>query len=480
MSLSVSSFPGALTTNPTWGGRPSTTTKRWRIGGRLNTGGASFMKGIRHIGKIQFKSSVTRFTHKSSSQNSPSPTTLTVKTSTIVIDILAVPHNEGHQSPTDTSHSAPVLDPTRVSRPKWRAVPLLARIPRPRAISTGARGAASRAVRRPRTSVNSEAAKSVRGGTTLPSPFGRRMIRETGPVPDLPALTLTLAAGDEADSSLSGVTFEEMDELSSEAPHFNPPPHETRSAIRRSTSTPSFLNAGSRNRVQSPLPPSPLPLLSVHIAQLRTGSRPTKPLPPLLGTGRRPKTAPTTGSSSRALPLGPRTPKGPRSRRDGQGSSSSNSGSPSHLHRSRSHPQLRTVAILASAERIAETSPADGSRSRAGSRPLPALALAETIYRDLPPLPGPAGPEASAAASATAETTEVLQEAPQVHGSPREVDKARDSEHSPRIEHEPGYVAWPMAPIVVMDPSMAWKMREKGAAVARQPASRRRLPYVPR
>jgi hypothetical protein len=463
MSLSVSSFPGAhsnLTTNPTWGKAPSPTSKRWFFGGRLNTGSASFMKGIRHIGKIQLKSSVARFAQKQSSQTSrpPPPPRLTVSASTIVIDVLAVPHDDGCQPSADMSHDAPVPDPT--SRPRWRGAPLLARIARPRAISSGAGGAASRAAQQARTRVDSEGAKATSGGTTSPGPSWERNIKEMGPVPDLPVVTLTPADGDDRDSP----SPERKNELSggNSAPLWR----ETRTPVlRRSMSSPSFMHAGSRER--SPPPPSPLPLRSAQIARLRSGSRPTTPF---LVTGRRPKTAPTTPTikplSPPALLLASRTPTGPHSTRDGQGSI----GSPSYLPRSRSQPQLRTVAILASAKRSAGSPPADSTRSCAGS-PSPTLALAEGTPDYLQQPPGSASPAASTCVSA--EMPEARQEAPPVPALPQGGEGAC-REHIPRTAPDPGYVAWPMSLGIVMDPRAVREMYDTGAAMARHQATRRR------
>ena len=414
MSLPVSSFPGAhskLTTNSTWGKAPSPTSKRWFLGGRLNTGGASFMKGIRHIGKIQFKSSVARFAQKQSSQTSrpPPPPKLTVSASTIVIDVLAVPHDNGRQTTVDTSHDAPVPYPT--SRPRWRGAPLLARIARPRPISSGAGGAASSAAQQAYTRVDSEGAKAARGSTTSPGPSWELKIKEMGPVPDLPVVTLTTADGDDPGDSPSP---EKKNGLSGgvSATLWR----ETRTpTLRRSRSSPSFVHAGCRSRERSPPPPSPLPLRSAQIARLRSGSRPTTPLSV---TGRRPKTAPTTPTikpiSPPALPQVPRTPipTNPHSMRDAQGGI----GSPSYLSRSRSQPQLRTVAILANAKRSAEISSADSNRSCAGS-PWPSLALAEGTPDHLQQSRGSASPAASACVRP--EMPEARQEVPPVPAFPQ-------------------------------------------------------------
>lgn len=490
MSLSVSSFPEAhsrLTTNPTWGEGPSPTTKRRFFGGRFNTGGASFMKGIRFIGKVQLKSSVIRRAPKSSSQNLPptSPPRLSVRASTIVVDIIAVPHDDGRQSSTDISHDASIPNPIPWLR--WRAIPRLVSNPRQRAISSGARGAASGTVQQPRTRVNSEAARAARGGgSTSPSLPWQLKTEEMGPVPDLPVVILTPADASDPDGSPSGVTHELP------VGDSNLRRRETRTTVhRRSLSSPPGKHVGSKIREPPlpPPPPSPLPLLSMHIAPLRSGSRPTPtPLTPLLAaTERRPKTAPTTTRATNPvaptvlLPMPPRRLTGPRSMRDGHGSA----GFPPNMSRSRSQPQLRTAAIVRCATRsAAASSAADGqpisSRPRAGSLS-PALAPAERIPGHLQPFPVSAGPAAATGRSAisAAETPEVLQEAPPVRASPRGGEAAR-GERRPRTAPETGHAARPLAPVVAMDPRAAWELREMGAAGARQRATRPRLPYGPR
>lgn len=481
MSLSVSSFPGAPSkpmASPTWGERPSPTTKRWFFGGRLNTGGASFMKGIRHIGKVQLKGSVARFAHKPSpsSQNSrPISPRLSVRASTIVIDIIAVPHDDEPQSSADTSHDDPAPAPDPTSRPRGPAYPLLARIPRARANSSGARGAASEAAQQVRRvnseaaqqvrRVNSEAAKSARGGTTPSSLYGQLKIKEIGPVPDLPVVTLTPTDDGDLDGSPSSVAPDWKDEPSDG--NSDSPRRETRPILlKRSISSPTIKHAGNWNRIQPPPPPSPLPLLSVHIARLRTGSRPDPtPLPPLFAIGPRPKTAPTTRVAKpvplTALPLAPRTPTGHCSTRDDH----SSRGTLSNLSRSRSQPQLR-------AKRSARASASDGTLSRAGS-------TSSALTQEGNPRSAPAVPcarrhnipcrccrrnawAATGGASGTCRG-----------------EWAREQQ-CPRTAPEPGYVAWPMSPIVVMDPKPTWDLREKGAAVARRQATHRRMRYSPR
>lgn len=436
------------------------------------------MKGIRHIGKIQLKSSVARFAHKQSSHNlRPTlPPRLSVRASTILIDVLAAPHDDGCQSSADTSHDAPLPDPT--SRTKRRVDPLLERIPRPKAIPTGARGTASRAAQKARARVNSGAAEAARGGTTSRNPSWELKTEEMGPVPDLPVVTFTPADGGDPSGSSSGVTTPEgKNELS--GGYSDPPRRETRpTALRRSISSPSFKHTSSKSWEQSPPPPTPLPLHSVHIARLRTGSRPAPiPLPPLLATGRSPKIHTTTHAATKlvaptALPSRPRAPAGLYSTRDGQGSSAP----PSNLTRSRSQPQLRTAAIVASAKRSAAIAPADSSRSRAGS-PSSTLTLAEGTPSHLQQSPMPIRPAAST--GSVAEMPEVLLEAPPERTSSLRWEGVRE-EHSPRIVPVAGHVAWPMAPVVVMDSRAVSEMRrEMDAAVARKQATRRRM-YGPR
>ena len=185
---------------------------------------------------------------------------------------------------------------------------------------------ASGTVQKPRARANSEAARATRGGATSPSPSWQLKTKEMGPVPDLPAVTLTPADAGEPHDSPSGVTHEKEKELLGR--DFNLQRRETRTpALRRTLSSPSIRHAGRRIREQPPPPPSPLPLLSVHIAPMRSGSRPTpSPFPPLLATGPRPWTAPTTHATNPAtqtalrVPL--RIPTGPRSTRDGHGKAS--------------------------------------------------------------------------------------------------------------------------------------------------------------
>ncbi|KAH9174784.1 hypothetical protein EDB89DRAFT_2067348 [Lactarius sanguifluus] len=320
MSLPVSSFPEAhsrLTTNPTWGEGPSSTTKRWFFGGRLNTSGVSFMKGIRHIGKVQLKSGVARRTPKPQPQDSspPLPPRFSVRASTIVIDIIAVPHDDGRQSSTDINRAASI--PGRIPWPRWRAVPLLSN-PQPRAISSGAGGAQQITIR-----VDSEAPRAAREG-----PSWRPESEEIGLETDLPIVILTPADG----SDITHVLLRGDSNLRR---------REARTTIhKRSLSSSSGKHMGSRTRdlsASAPPPPSPLPLLSsVHIARLRSGSRPTPtPLPP-----RRPKTAPTARATKPIPPMPLRRPTGTR-----EGDSN---GSPFNLSRSRSQPQPRTAATTGS------------------------------------------------------------------------------------------------------------------------------------
>ncbi|KAI9458947.1 hypothetical protein BJY52DRAFT_407952 [Lactarius psammicola] len=486
MSLSVSSFPEAhsrLTTNPTWGEGSSPTTKRRFFGGRLNTGGASLMKGIRHIGvKVQLKSSVARRAPKPSPQNlrPTPPPRLSVRASTIIIDIISVPHNNGRQSSTDISRAVSI--PSPIPWPRWRAVPLLVRNPRQRAISAGARGAASGTVQQPRTRVDSEAARAACGGSTSPSPPWQLETNEMGPVPDLPVVILTPADASDPDGSPSGVTHEPLSGDS------NLRRRETRTTVlRRSLSSLSLAGKHVSNKSKELPPkaaPSPLPLLSMHIAPLRSGSRPAPtPLSPLLAAvGPRPKTAPTTRVTKpvapTVLPMPPRRLMGPRSTRDGHGSASSG-GSPFDLSRSRSQPQLRTAAILNCATRSAAASAAVEqpilSRSRAGP-PSPALALAEGTPGQIHPFSGsanpttPTGRSALSVAAATG-TPKVLQEAPRVRAFPQGREVAR-GERRPRTAPETGSAARPLAPA-------AWELHEMGAAGSRQ-RTRPRLPYGPR
>jgi hypothetical protein len=460
MSLPVSSFPET---------HPKLTSKRWFFGGRLNTGGASFMKGIRHIARVQLKSSVARFAPKPSQNLRPTPPPrLSVRASTITIDLIAVPHDDGCQSSTDKRHDASIPDPT--SWPRSRAVPLLVSNLRPRGISAGAGGgAASGTVQRPRARANSEAARAARGGATSPSPSWELEIKEMGPVPDLPSVVLTPANAGEPHDSPSGVTHEKKNELF--GGDFNLRESETRT-LRRTLSSPSIKHAGRRKREQPPPPPSLLPLLSVHIAPMRSGSRPTPS--PLLATGPRPWTAPTTHATNPVAQTAPRVPlrrpTGPRSTRDCHGNAGCDCGcSPSSsLSRSRSQPRLRTVATVTDAKSSGVASAAVGQPilSRAGS-PAPALALAEVTRDNLQPSPSPA--------ASSAETSEVLQETPPLRAFPWGGDGTR-GERRPRTAPETGGAARPLAPVVAMD---HWAARERRVAGARQQTTRARLPYGP-
>lgn len=412
------------------------------------------MKGIRHIGKIQLKSSVARFAHKPSSQNSrPISPRLSVRASTIVIDIIAVPHGDECQSSADTSHDDP---PT--SRPRWR--PFLERVPRARANSSGARGIASGAAQQARTRVNSEAAKAACGGDTSPSLSEQLKTKEISPLPDLPVVTLTPTDDGDLNGSPSSVTPDWEDELSDG--FSDPPKRETRPTLRRSISSPTIKHAGNWNRTQAP---PPLPLLSVHIARLRTGSRPDPtPLPPLFTIGPRPKTAPTTRVTKpvplTGLPLLPPVPTSHCSTRDVVDDSGRRA-FPSKLSRSRSQPQLR-------AKRSTRASASDSSLSRTGS-------ISSAFTHEGNPQSAPAVPcvrrhnipcrccRRNARAGTGGAT-----------GTCR-----GEWERCPRTAPESGYVTWPMSPIVVMDPKTAWEMRETGAAAARQQARHRRLRYGP-
>lgn len=478
MSLSVSAFPEPKSRH---------STKRWFFSGRLNTGGASFIKGIRHIASVQLKNSVARFGPKPSSQNlrpTPRPK-LTVRVPTIEIDIIAVPHDDGGQSSTDISISpdaSMMLDFTP-SWPKCYGVTIGSN-PRPRGISAGAIGTALRTVQQPRTRVNSEVTRAPREGTTSPSSPWQLKTKEMGPVPDLPAVTLTPADDNDTGGSPSSVTNEKKNVLlrgdSNPWRQREPKP----STLRRTRSSPSIKHSGRRTRERQP-PPSPLPLLSVHIAPMRSGSRPTpSQLPPLLGTVRRPWTAPTTHATHAAaaqttirMPF--RTPTGPCSSR----------GAPSNLPRSRSQPPLRTAAsaTVAGATTTPTTTRSGGasaaavvlpfsscSSSRAGS-PAPALALAEGTRGHLQPSPVPARPKT---AGAVAEMPEVLRGAPLMQ---RGGDGAR-RERRPRTAPESGSATRPLAPVVAMGHPLAtaWERREMGAGGARERTTRVRPPNGPR
>ncbi|KAI9444185.1 hypothetical protein H4582DRAFT_2071756 [Lactarius indigo] len=419
MSLSVSSFPEAhsrLTTNPTWGEGTSPITKRWFFGGRLNTGSVSFMKGIRHIGKVQLKSSVTRRAPKSQPQNTspPLPPRFSVRASTIVIDIIAVPHDDGRQSSTDISHDTSIPDP--IPWPRWRAVPLL----------------------QPLTRVDSEGAVAACKGPISPS--WQPDTEEIGLVSDLPIVVLTPADGSDMTRILLGGNSNLLR-------------REIKTSIRkRSLSSPSGKHVGSRTRdLAAPAPPSPPPLLSMDIARLRSGSRPT-PTPLLVTTERRPKTAPTTRATKPVAQattpvLLHRRPTGPRSTRDGDGN-----GSLSNISRSRSQPQLRTAEAVTGAARNGTAEAADEqpmpSRYRTGSPPDPFA-----IY---------------------VKTPEVLQEAPAVRASPQ------GGEQRPRIAYEIGNAARPLALVDGTDPGAAWETHKMGVAASRLRTARPRMPYGPR
>ncbi|KAH9009565.1 hypothetical protein EDB84DRAFT_1189665 [Lactarius hengduanensis] len=421
MSLSVSSFPEAhsrLTTNPTWGEGSSSTTKRWFFGGRLNTGGVSFMKGIRHIGKVQLKSSVAR---RAPNQNSspPLPPRFSVRASTIVIDIIAVPHDDGRQSSADINHGASI--PSPIPWPRWRAVPLLVSNPRPRAISSGAGGgAASATAQQLAIRVDSEAARAAREGPET---------EEIGPVADHPIVILTPADG----SDITHVLLRGDSNLLR---------RETRTTThKRSLSSPSGKHMGSRTRDQSP--PSTLPLLSsMHIARLRSGSRPTPtPLPSLLAaTERRPKTAPTARATKPIPPMPLRRPEG------------DSNGSPSNMPRSRSQPQLRTAAAVTTGTGMAKAAVEQPmpSRFRAGS---------PTI---------------------SAKTHEALQPCMKQRNAPAVRASPQGAERRPRTAPETGYAARPLALVGGTDHGAAWEMRGMGVAVAHQRAARPRMPYGPR
>lgn len=447
MSLSVSSFPSAsskLTTSPTWGKGPSPTAKRWFFGG-----GASFMKGIRHIGKVQLKSSVARFAHKPSQNSPPTSPRLSVRASTIVIDIIAVPHDDNkRQSSADTSRDDSAPSPT--SQPKMRPYPLLARKPRSRANSSGAGGATS------------EAAKAACGGNTSPSLSVQVKTKEIRPKPRLPVVTFAPMDDGDLDGSPSSVTTDWKDDLSDG--FSDTPSRKTRPSLRRSMSSPTIKHAGNWNRIQPPPPPSPLPpsLLSVHIAQLRTGSRPVPtPLHPLLTIAPRSKTAAPTHVTK--LPLPPRTPTRHCSTREVVNSGTRAFPSNLNLTRSRSQPQLRA------AKRSARAS---DHLSRPGSSSSSAFTQ-EGNTRSSPPVPCVRGYNTLCRCRCCLRNA---QAGTRGATGTRRVEWLRE-ERNPRTAPEPGYVAWPMSPIVVMEPKTAWEMREAGAAVAvaRQQARHRRL-----
>ncbi|KAH9038567.1 hypothetical protein EDB85DRAFT_429298 [Lactarius pseudohatsudake] len=415
MSLSVSSFPEAhsrLTTNPTWGEGSSSTTKRWFFGGRLNTGGVSFMKGIRHIGKVQLKSSVAR---RAPSQNSspPLPPRFSVRASTIVIDIVDVPHDDGRQSSADINHGASI--PSPIPWPRWRAVPLLVSNPQPRAISSGTGGAASATAQQ----LDSEAARAAREGPET---------EEISPVTDHPIVILTPADG----SDIAHVLLRGDSNLLR---------RETRTTThKRSLSSPSGKHMGSRTGDLSP--PSTLPLLSsVHIARLRSGSRPTPtPLPPLLAaTERRPKTAPTARATKPIPPMPLRRPEG------------GSNGSPSNMSRSRSRsqPQLRTAAAVTTG------TAKSGIAKAADEQPMPSRTI-------------------------SAKTPEALQSCMKQRSAPAVRASPQGAERRPRTAPETGYAARPLALVGGTDHGAAWEMRGMGVAVARQQAARPRMPYGPR
>lgn len=354
MSLSVSSFPEP---------HSKLTTKRWY---RFNAGGASFMKGIRHIAREQLKGSVARFAQKPS-QNSHStpPPRISVRASGLTIDIIAVPHDDGRPH---TSHDTSIPDLN--SRPAGESNP------RPRGIFVGTGGAASWTVHQPRTRVYSETARAARGGSPSPSPSWQFKIKEMGPVPDLPVVTLTPADAGDSCGSPYGVTHEKEKVLLGGDSNLRR--CKTKTALRRTHSNP-HLNRRARERHQLPLPPpppppSPLPLLSVHIAPMRSGSRPTPS--PFLITGPHPWTTPTKPILQRpTTPL--RRPTCP---------SRSNL-----LPRSRSQPLLRTTTTTTTTSGPASAPVVSLSRSRPGS---PARGLLQ---------PWPVSP---------AETPEVLLETP--------------------------------------------------------------------
>ncbi|KAH9000886.1 hypothetical protein EDB86DRAFT_3074879 [Lactarius hatsudake] len=433
MSLSVSSFPEAhsrLTTNPTWGEGSSSTTKRWFFGGRLNTGGVSFMKGIRHIGKVQLKIGVARRAPKPQPQNSSPPLQprFSVRASTIVIDIIAVPHDDGRHSSTDINHAASI--PSPIPWPRWRAVPRLVSNPQPRAISSGAGGAASATQLVIR--IDSEAASAAREG-----PSWHPESEEIGPETDLPIVILTPADG----SDITHVLLR--------GDSTNLLRRETRTTIhKRSLSSSSGKHMGSRTgdlSAPAPAPPSTLPLLSsMYIARLRSGSRPTPtPFPPLLAaTERHPKTAPTARATKPIPPMPPRRPT--TGTREGDGS-------PSNMSRSRSQPQLRTAATVTGAARSGMT------KMAADERFMP------SHFRVGPPTISAKTPEA--------------RNAPAV---PRASSPQQGTERRPRTAPETGYAARPLAAVGGTDYGAAWEMRGMGVAAARQRAARPRMPYGPR
>ncbi|KAH9985661.1 hypothetical protein BJV74DRAFT_797020 [Russula compacta] len=100
MSLSVSSFPGApseLSHNPKWQEASSPKSKRGFFCSLLCKRSAPLLKGIRHRTKSQVKESVIHHPvdgPPSRSQHSSSLSRSSIRASSIVIDIIAVPHND--------------------------------------------------------------------------------------------------------------------------------------------------------------------------------------------------------------------------------------------------------------------------------------------------------------------------------------------------------------------------------------------------
>ncbi|KAH9962259.1 hypothetical protein BC827DRAFT_1155085 [Russula dissimulans] len=121
MSLSVSSFPGApqkkLPHRQTWQGVPPPERKRGFSCPRINLPSVSLLKGIRRLARAYVKADVIHqpVSVPPSRSQRPRPLSLSrssIRPSSIVIDIIAVPHDDGSSPSVKSSYvDATGLDP---------------------------------------------------------------------------------------------------------------------------------------------------------------------------------------------------------------------------------------------------------------------------------------------------------------------------------------------------------------------------------